>query len=249
MTVNDIFDYLNSLYPVNTACDFDNPGILVGDKHAEVKRSVISLDCTDSAIDKAVKNKCQLIITHHPVIFEPLKKVLSDSPVYRLIKNGISVISMHTNLDIGENGVNDTLCDVLELNNTEKYIADDGFPLNTAFLPYQMSPEQLAGYIKKKLGGRIKYSSGSDKINRVLVCSGSGGSYFTELIRSGCDALITADVKHNVFIDAARLGKSVFDAGHFETEDVVINRLNNILSSRFNGITFFTDHTSEIKYE
>ncbi len=249
MTVNDIFDYLNSLYPVNTACDFDNPGILVGDKHAEVKRSVISLDCTDSAIDKAVKNKCQLIITHHPVIFEPLKKVLSDSPVYRLIKNGISVISMHTNLDIGENGVNDTLCDVLELNNTEKYIADDGFPLNTGFLPYQMAPEQLAGYIKKKLGGRIKYSSGNEKINRVLVCSGSGGSYFTELIRSGCDALITADVKHNVFIDAARLGKSVFDAGHFETEDVVINRLNNILSSRFNGITFFTDHTSEIKYE
>lgn len=249
MTVNDIFDYLNSLYPVNTACDFDNPGILVGDKHAEVKRSVISLDCTDSAIDKAVKNKCQLIITHHPVIFEPLKKVLSDSPVYRLIKNGISVISMHTNLDIGENGVNDTLCDVLELNNTEKYIADDGFPLNTAFLPYQMSPERLAGYIKKKLGGRIKYTSGNEKINRVLVCSGSGGSYFTELIRSGCDALITADVKHNVFIDAARLGKSVFDAGHFETEDVVINRLNNILSSRFNGITFFTDHTSEIKYE
>lgn len=249
MTVNDIFDYLNSLYPVNTACDFDNPGILVGDKHAEVKRSVISLDCTDSAIDKAVKNKCQLIITHHPVIFEPLKKVLSDSPVYRLIKNGISVISMHTNLDIGENGVNDTLCDVLELNNTEKYIADDGFPLNTGFLPYQMSPERLAGYIKKKLGGRIKYTSGNEKINRVLVCSGSGGSYFTELIRSGCDALITADVKHNVFIDAARLGKSVFDAGHFETEDVVINRLNNILSSRFNGITFFTDHTSEIKYE
>ena len=249
MTVNDIFDYLNSLYPVNTACDFDNPGILVGDKHAEVKRSVISLDCTDSAIDKAVKNECQLIITHHPVIFEPLKNVLSDSPVYRIIKNGISVISMHTNLDIGENGVNDTLCDVLELNNTEKYIAEDGFPLNTGLLPVQMTPEQLAGYIKKKLGGRIKYSSGSDKINRVLVCSGSGGSYFTELIRSGCDALITADVKHNVFIDAARLGKSVFDAGHFETEDVVINRLNNILSSRFNGITFFTDHTSEIKYE
>ena len=69
MTVNDIFDYLNSLYPVNTACDFDNPGILVGDKSAEVQRAVISLDCTDSAIEKAVENRCQLIVTHHPVIF------------------------------------------------------------------------------------------------------------------------------------------------------------------------------------
>ena len=249
MTVNDIFDYLNSLYPVNTACDFDNPGILVGDKSAEVQRAVISLDCTDSAIEKAVENRCQLIITHHPVIFEPLKNVLSDSPVYRLIKNGISVISMHTNLDIGKGGVNDTLCEVLGLKNTEKYSADDGFPLNTGLLPVQMTPEQLAGYIKEKLGGRIKYSSGSGKIDRVLVCSGSGGSYFTELIRSGCDALITADVKHNVFIDAARLGKSVFDAGHFETEDIVINRLNDMLCEHFKNIEFFTDHTSGIKYE
>ena len=249
MTVNDIFDYLNSLYPVSTACDFDNPGILVGDKYAEVRRAVISLDCTDSAIDKAVENGCQLIITHHPVIFEPLKKVLSDSPVYRLIKNGISVISMHTNLDIGKGGVNDTLCEVLGLKNTEKYIADDGFPLNTGFLPIQMTPEQLAAYIKEKLGGWIKYSSGSKKISRVLVCSGSGGSYFTELARSGCDALITADVKHNVFIDSARLGKSVFDAGHFETEDIVVNRLNDMLCGHFNNIEFFTDHTSGIKYE
>lgn len=249
MTVNDIFDYLNSLYPVNTACDFDNPGILVGDKSAEVQRAVISLDCTDSSIEKAVENRCQLIITHHPVIFEPLKNVLSDSPVYRLIKNGISVISMHTNLDIGKGGVNDTLCEVLGLKNTEKYSADDGFPLNTGLLPVQMTPEQLAGYIKEKLGGHIKYSSGNKNINRVLVCSGSGGSYFTELIRSGCDAIITADVKHNVFIDAARLGKSVFDAGHFETEDIVINRLNDMLCGHFKNIEFFTDHTSGIKYE
>ena len=239
MTVNDIFDYLNSLYPVNTACDFDNPGILVGDKSAEVQRAVISLDCTDSAIEKAVENGCQLIITHHPVIFEPLKNVLSDSPVYRLIKN----------LDIGKGGVNDTLCEVLGLKNTEKYSADDGFPLNTGLLPVQMTPEQLAGYIKEKLGGHIKYSSGNKNINRVLVCSGSGGSYFTELIRSDCDALITADVKHNVFIDAARLGKSVFDAGHFETEDIVINRLNDMLCEHFKNIEFFTDHTSGIKYE
>lgn len=80
MTVNDIFEFLNGIAPVNTACDFDNAGILVGDPSAEVSGAVVALDCTASAIKTAIKNNCELIITHHPVIFDPLKTVLTAAP-------------------------------------------------------------------------------------------------------------------------------------------------------------------------
>ena len=92
MTVQDIFNFLNSKFPVSTACDFDNVGVLVGDKQQEVKTAIIALDCNDLVVEKAINENAQLIVTHHPVIFNPLKNVLSDSLIYKLIKNNISVI-------------------------------------------------------------------------------------------------------------------------------------------------------------
>lgn len=247
MTVKDIFDYLNEKFPIETACDFDNPGILVGDPNAEVTKAIIALDCTPEVIKAAKTGGCQLIITHHPVIFEPLKNVLSDSLVYKLIKNGISVISMHTNLDIGKGGVNDALCDALELTNVQKIQSGDGFLLNTAVLSPALSADDLAFYIKKKLGGGVKYVGCEKKIEKVLVCSGSGGAYLNDAVRLGCDALITADVKHNVFIEAGRLNIALFDAGHFDTEDVITEPLKLLLEQNFSTAEFTACHFSKIK--
>ena len=95
MTVNDIFKYLNTLFPTDTACDFDNVGLLIGDGNTEVTKALIALDCTDYAVKTAIENGCQLIITHHPIVFAPLKNILADSIQYNLIKYGISVISIH----------------------------------------------------------------------------------------------------------------------------------------------------------
>jgi LPXTG-motif cell wall-anchored protein len=92
MTVKDIFEYLNHLYPVSTACDFDNPGLLVGDGNSVVTKALIALDCTFETAREAKNEGCQLIITHHPVIFSGIKNVVSGSIVYELIKNGISVL-------------------------------------------------------------------------------------------------------------------------------------------------------------
>ena len=225
MTVQNIFDFLNKKFPSDTACDFDNVGLLVGDPETEVQKAVIALDCTPSAVNTAFKNGCQLIITHHPIIFNPLKQVLAGSAVYEVIKSGISVISMHTNLDVGIGGVNDCLCSVLSLN-----------------------PDDLALYIKEKLGGGVKYVGADKEIKRILLCSGSGGSYLSEVLSHNCNALITADVKHNQFLDAQRLGISLFDAGHFDTEDIVIEPLKKLLEQEFPEISFCCDHNSKIKY-
>ena len=248
MTVKDIFNFLNEKFPTETACDFDNVGLLVGDPFAEVKKAVIALDCTPSAVNTAIKNGCQLIITHHPIIFDPLKRVLAGSAVYEVIKDGISVISMHTNLDVGIGGVNDCLCSALSLENVKKVAATDGYLLNVGEHSSPLCPDGLAKYIKEKLGGGVKYFGANKEIKRVLLCSGSGGSYVVEVKKHNCDALITADVKHNQFLDAERLGVSIFDAGHFETEDVVTEPLKRLLEQHFPEIGFICNHCSKIKY-
>ena len=129
MKVKDILGYLESLYPPDTACEFDNVGLLVGDGESEVKSAVIALDCDINTLNFACENGANLIITHHPVIFEPIKLITDNNIILKLIKNGISVISMHTNLDVGNGGINDTLCDVLALKDVKPYIAEDGYML------------------------------------------------------------------------------------------------------------------------
>ena len=216
----EVLSYLEGLYPPDTACDFDNVGLLAGNADGEVTGAVVALDCDITALEFAKKNGANLIITHHPVIFEPLKSVTESDMVYKLIKAGISVISMHTNLDVGKGGVNDTLCEVLGLTDVKPVTASDGYLLKYGNTD-KHTADELALHIKKSLGGAVKYVSGKSPINTVLVCSGSGGGYIDEAVLRGFDALITADVKQNHFIAAINSGISLFDGGHFNTENVI----------------------------
>lgn len=246
MTVRNIFEYLNKLFPCETACDFDNVGLLVGDYDAKVEKALICLDCTPHVLEKSKSENCQLIITHHPIIFAPLKSLKSGDLRYELIKNNISVISMHTNMDIADMGVTDCLCKALSLENIEPYVASDGFLLRKGNLSSPLSAEKFADFIKAALGGSVKYVDGGKLIKNVLVCSGSGGEFIEDVQTSGADALVTAEIKHHQFLRADELGISAFDAGHFNTEDVVVEPLRNLLQNKFADITFLTDHFSRI---
>lgn len=232
----DILDFLCEKYPTNTACDFDNVGFLVGDRSAEVEKVLVALDCDLAAVKCAVGSGCKLIITHHPVIFDPLKAVTKGSVVYELIENGISVISMHTNLDIAEGGVNDCLCEALGLQDVEVFESADGFKLRKGISPIS-DPHALAESIKQNLGGTVRYVAGRP-IKNVLVCSGAGGDFLADAINGSFDALITADVKHHLFLEALNAGISLFDAGHYHTENVVIAPLCKVLKDKFPNIDF-----------
>lgn len=247
MTVKDIYEFLNTLFPFDTACDFDNSGLLIGDPDNVIDNVLITLDCTQKAVKEAVDNNCKLIITHHPVIFEPLKTVLADSIVYKLIKHGISVVSAHTNLDIAKDGVSECLCKAINLCNIASFTASDGFIIKKG----EHSPISAADFaeeISKALGGKVKYTDSGRKIQKVLVCSGSGGDFITDAENGGFDALVTADIKHHRFIEAANSGICLFDAGHFETEDVIIEPLKAKLEIQFPEINFLTYHLDLIKY-
>ena len=244
----DIFNFLNEKYPVDTAMSFDNVGLLVGEGEAPVQKVLVALDCERTAIDKAIELGCTLIVSHHPVIFSGLKSVTDEDCVYKLIKNGISVISMHTNLDVGIGGVNDCLCDAVGLKNVQTYIASDGFALRIGEVD-SLSAADFAKQLKLSLGGSIKYTDNGRPISRVLVCSGSGGDFLSEVKLSACDALLSADIKHNVFIDSVNNGVSVFDAGHFNTEDVVIEPLASTIRGQFSGVDVITYHPDIIYFE
>lgn len=247
MKVQNIFDFLNTLFPVSDANDYDNPGLLVGEPEREVKRALIALDCTLETVNEAVKKQCDVIITHHPVIFSPLRNVLAGTVVYELLRNSISVISMHTNLDVGENGVNDRLCREIGLENIKPHTAADGYLLKWGtVLP--IGAESFATLLKAKLGGCIKFVDGGKPIKKVLVCSGSGGDFVQEAISFGFDALVTADIKHHHFLTALDNGISLFDAGHYNTEDIIVEPLREMLQKEFSNCEFLTHHPNKFKF-
>ena len=109
-TVKEIYNYIDSIAPFNTQEEWDNSGLLVGNENAEVNKILFALDATTDVINQAVEYGADLIITHHPVIFKAISNVLSDSLVYKLISNNISIICAHTNYDKAVDGVNDILC-------------------------------------------------------------------------------------------------------------------------------------------
>ena len=248
MTVNDIYTYLNDKYDFSTALDFDNVGHLIGSLDNTVTGIVVCLDCSDEAITCAVENNANLIVTHHPVIFDPLKSVTDESIVYRLIRNDISVISAHTNLDQADGGVNDALCTALGLVSVEKVTDSEGYIFRTGELAEALSASAFAEYVGEKLCTRVKYVGENNGIKRVAVCSGSGGSMLSDVAELGVDAYVTADIKHNVFLEAHFLGLVLLDAGHFETEDLIVTPLAKELQKAFPDIKVVENHFSPIKY-
>ena len=248
MTVNDIYTYLDDKYNFSSALSYDNVGHLVGSLNSTVTGILVCLDCTDEAVSMAVGNGANLIVSHHPVIFDPLKSVTDESLVYRLIRNDISVISAHTNLDQADGGINETLAKVIGLENIERVTDSEGFVYRIGETKEPVSADDFAKEVSKKLSLPVKYVGTNTHIKRVAVCSGSGGSMLYEVAEQGIDAYLTADIKHDVFMDAHAMGIALFDAGHFGTEDIIVKPLAEELKKAFPDIDVYENHFSPIKF-
>ena len=119
VTVGEIYSYIDSIAPFDTQMDFDNSGLLVGSKNDKVDKVLLALDITNEVVEEANNLNANLIISHHPIIFKPIKSLSSDSIPYKLAKYGISAICAHTNLDMSNQGVNKCLADALGLKDTK----------------------------------------------------------------------------------------------------------------------------------
>ena len=248
MKISDIYNMLDEKFNFSSACSYDNPGHLVGSMNDDVKGIVVCLDCTEEAVSQAISEGANLIISHHPVIFDGLKSVTDESIVYRLIRADISVISVHTNLDQADGGVNDALCEKAGLENVEKVADHEGFLYRIGELAEPLTADEFATKISKSLAYPVKYVGTNTHIKRVAVCSGSGGSMLYEVAEQGIDAYLTADIKHDVFMDAHSMGIALFDAGHFGTEDIIVSILANQLKKAFPEINIYENHFSPIKF-
>ncbi len=253
-TVRDIYNYIDSFAPYRTQDSWDNSGLLVGDGDEVVTRALCALDASIPAIMEAEKLGCELILTHHPVIFDPLKSLDSTVPAALLFRMGIACISSHTNLDSAEYGISDMMIDKLGLKNLHKMVdINRADPVTGRAVGYgavgetekEMTPEELAGLCKERFNCiAIKYVAGSRNIKTVGMISGAGGSYVTDAFRLGCDAYVSGDVKQQDFIEAERLGITLIDAGHFETETIAMEYFKEKLGEKFPEIEFVVSKES-----
>ena len=238
VTVKNISDYINVIAPYNAKCEWDNCGILIGDKTKEVKKIGFTLDMTSEVLDDAVKNDVDLIITHHPIIFRAQKNFLKGNLAYDLAVSGISAISAHTSFDCANGGVNDVLCDLLGIINPVG-VPDEECPVPMARIGdiEPMNSEDFANKVADVLGTVCRVADGERLIKRVAVCGGAGPDDFLfTSAKMGADAIVTGEIKHHIFLAAKEMGITAIQAGHFETENPAVNALKKYIENEFKDV-------------
>ncbi len=227
----DIEKFLYSLAPLELACEWDNTGALVN-ASSPVKNVLCALDITKQVVLEAAEKNCNVIVSHHPVIFSGIKRINSDDVLYLLVKNDISAVCMHTNLDAAQGGVNDVLAKMLGIKNVKSFAEEVG---RIGELENEQSATEFLK-LCRKLFGTCFASRASGNIKKVAVMGGAGSDYMHEAFSLGADAYITGEVKHNFALDANHLGKLIVQAGHYETEKPVVKELVAILKNEFKGL-------------
>lgn len=242
MTNNDIIEYLDSLFPLRLQMDFDNAGFLTGSKKQEVKRVLLALDVTSEVAAEAVENQCSLIISHHPVIWKAMRQVcdtdITQSILMSLIKNDISVISFHTNLDIAEGGVNDVLINLLGAECECPLDSENCGRIGTLRCGETSLHDFLATCKTALSANGLRYYDAGRPVHKIAVMGGSGGSEVETAYEKGCDTYVTSDIKYDRFLAARELGINLIDADHFCTENPVIPHLCGLLTGRFPQVEF-----------
>lgn len=246
--VIDIYEFIDSFAPFSSSMEFDNTGILIGDKESEVTKVLVSLDVTDKVVDEAIAKDVQLIISHHPIIFHGMKSILADSLQYKLIKNGISVISAHTNLDLSKTmGVNTVFSECLEL--SESYFVNEKDPIVVGKLKEEMTADEFVKFVGNKLNNKNLRANNKniDKtISTVAVGGGACGEYVGMVSDLKVDAFVTGELKHHEFLYADEHGLLSIDAGHFYTENIVVSPLAKYLSKAFPKVSFIESETKSV---
>ena len=226
--VDEVINIIEDFAPTDLAEEWDNSGWQINLGNKEANNVLVCLSLTSAILQQAINSNCDLIIAHHPLIFKEFKKIkyetVSQKLIVDCIKNNIQVYSAHTNLDCTEGGVNDTLCEKLGLINIEtknKYI-------KIAKLPESLSLDAFILKLKISLNSpKIKLVNPNNiqNIEKIALCCGSGSEFLNDL--TDVDAFITGDVKYHTALDVKDM--VLIDAGHFETEKIILQTLKNLL--------------------
>ena len=244
-SIRNIEEFCKKIAPYELADDWDNVGLLVGAEKDNTDKVLLALDITPAVVEEAREIGAGLIVSHHPVIFDPLRALMPDNAVYLLAKYGIGALCLHTNLDRAEQGVNVELGRALGLKNTALY-PEEYLLVGEPEQP--MTAQAFASLIKARLDApSVRYTAGS--VTKVAVSSGGGGEGVLFAEKYGFDAFVTGEMKHHLFNDAVSRGIAAFDAGHFSTENIVIEPLRNLLADAFPETEFIVSQKYTCPYQ
>ncbi|GAA0763709.1 Nif3-like dinuclear metal center hexameric protein [Clostridium sartagoforme] len=257
--IKDIIGIMEEFAPKTLKEDFDNVGLMVGDRNKEVKKILLALDCTLDVIQEAKEKRVDLIITHHPLIFRKPSSITTDTligkKIIELIKNDISLYSSHTNLDSAENGLNETIVNLLgystnELIEVNKMARNDNEGLGRIVrLEDFIKLEDLIEDIKEKLNVKsLKVVKGCEKVKNIAIINGSGSDFFEKAYKKGADCIITGDTTYHYASDYKELGVSIIDTGHFSSEWIVFLEVINKLTDKLQDIEILISTKSEDPY-
>ena len=253
MTIASIIAPLEAFAPPALQESYDNTGFQVGDPMAEATGVLICVDATEEILDEAAERGCNLVVTHHPLLFRAVKQVLGRNRPERVlakaIRLGITIYSCHTSVDSTPGGVSWRMAEALGLKDVELLApASAGSEAGLGVvgnLPEALSPLEFASAVKKAFGSEMirmsRPPAAIREISRVALCGGAGSEFLPEAIGHGAQVLVTADCKHNTFLDYAS-DIILMDAGHFETELCTKKIFFDILTEKFpNFAVYYSD--------
>lgn len=238
--LKEITDYIEQLFPKEYAEDFDNVGLLVGRSDKDITKVLLCLDANKNVVREAANMGAELIITHHPVIFNPIKNITDSSDEGEMllcaIENGISIYSAHTNLDSAPSGLTDEVCSLLSL----KPISNlEGVLGRLCKAPKGATAKSLCEKIKNEFKIKKLFStfSADREIKTVAVCNGSGSGELCTIAKDlGADVYISGDLKHHE-MSAFKNSDNIdfIEMRHFDSEKIVTSLLERKLKQKFEG--------------
>ncbi|MBQ2973231.1 MAG: Nif3-like dinuclear metal center hexameric protein [Clostridia bacterium] len=247
-TVKNIYDFIDSIAPFEKQCEWDNSGLLIGNPCREISKIGVVLDITPDAVKYAAERGVELIVSHHPVIFRPVKSFLDGDVSYMLAANGISAICAHTSLDCANGGVNDVLAETLGFKNPVPLTESGEAAMIRKVVIDETEADALAMLVADRLSTGVQLADCGKTIDTVALCGGAGGDFIHAVAESGCDAYITGEAKHHEFLAAKELGVTLIAAGHFETENPVVAVLADKIRSNFECEVEIIPQKSPVEY-
>lgn len=258
MKIAELVQYLESIAPLHLQESYDNSGLLVGRQETRITGVIVSLDATVEVIEEAIDKGCNVVVSHHPIVFTGLKRFNSSDYVQKAIetaiKNDIALYAIHTNLDnVYQQGVNGKICELLGLEDTQILSPKEGLNHNDetvgsgmiGSLPIDMDEPSFLQYVKDKMSAEmVKHTQYLGKNpKKIAVCGGSGKFLLDTAIQKGADVFISSDFKYHEYFDANNV-ILVADIGHYETEQHTITLLYELVTQKFRN---FATHCTKIR--
>ena len=231
--VQDIIASIETIAPKELQESYDNVGLQCGTMQQEVNRILSCIDITEAVIDEAIAKGCQMIVSHHPLIFRGVKNLVPEHSyihrtIIKAIKHDIALYCAHTNLDKAEGGVNDKIAEVLGLTDVQP-MREGGV---VGILPKSLAVNDFLQLVKEKLHAeRVCSNSGEfsrHEVLRIALCGGSGAEYIAEAEARQADAFLTGEIKYHDYFDHPNL--LLVEAGHYETEQYTKQLLRDIIT-------------------